>query len=151
MGTGLAVAGLVASIVGTGASMKEASKTRSRKRAQNERIKATNASKAATERRRAFREERVRRSQLMAEAEAGGFAGSSTELSGVALSGTRADESAARVSGALETTNAISAGNQSIADSQARQQLFSNVSAIGSNVFQSAGGFETLDNAFSKE
>lgn len=144
MGTGLAVAGLIASLVGTGASIVQGQQTESRQKRQNERIKAINAAKAATAKRQLFREERVRRAQLAAQAEAAGIGVSSTAISGEALSGTLAAQKVGQVSSALSATNALSAGAQSIAESQQRQQLFSNVASIGSSVFQTAGGFGAL-------
>ena len=147
MGTGLAVAGLVASIVGTGASIVEGKKVRSGQKEQSRRVQATNAAKAATAKRQALREERVRRAQLASQAEAAGIGGSSTAISGEALSGTLASQKVGQVSSALETTNVLSAGNQSIAESQQRQQLFGNIAQIGLSVFQTAGGFGEGDSS----
>lgn len=148
MATGVAIAGLVVSIIGTGASMIQARETEQRQKKQNKRIKAMNAAKASTAKRKALREERVRRGQLIAQAEAGGFGGGSTALAGAGLSGTIASNRIGQISSALNTTNVLSAGSQSIADSQSRQQLFSSVSQIGSSVFQSAGGFESASKVF---
>ena len=148
MGTTLAVAGLISSIIGTGLSIKEGQKAEDRQKKQRKRVEATNAAKATAAKRRALREERVRRAQLAAQAESAGIGGSSTAISGEALSGTQASEKISDISSGLSTTNSLSAGAQSIADSQSRQQLFSNVASIGSSVFQSAGGLEAVDDLF---
>ena len=158
MGIGLAVAAQIAAVVGgvtavagTVASTVQGNKTRHRRKEQNRRVNATNAAKAANAKRQGLRAERVRRAQLLAQAEASGVGGSSTALSGESLSGTLASEKIGQVSSALSNTNALSAGNQSIADSQQRQQLFSNVAQIGSSVFSASGGFSAVDSLFSSE
>lgn len=145
MGETAAVIGLIVSLVGTTAGIVEGSKARTKSKRQRRRQEAINAAKEASERRKTLREERVRRGQLLAQAEAAGIGGSSTALSGEAISGTLAAERIGQTSAALESTNVLSSGSQSIASSQARSQLFGNVSQIGSSVFQSAGGFETLE------
>jgi hypothetical protein len=132
--------GAAAAVGGTVASQAEAGKTRRRQAEQNKKISATNAAKAVQARRQALREERVRRAQLMAQAEAAGFGGSSTAISGEALSGTIAAQQTSNVSSQLNTADALSAGSQAIADSQQRQQLFNSVASIGSSVFSSSGG-----------
>jgi hypothetical protein len=144
MGLPLAIASALASIVGTVSSIQQGKKARRAREAQNRKVKAINAAKASSARRRVLREQRVRRAQLAAQAEAGGFTGSSTAILGEGRSTALAASSASAISNSLETTNALSRGNQSIQDSIDRQQLFANLSAIGSTVFDQAGGFETL-------
>jgi hypothetical protein len=150
MGIELAVASLIVTVAGTAASQVQAHKTRGEQRAQNRRVNASNAAKAATAKRKALREERVRRAQLIAAAEATGASGSSTAIAGEGLSGTLASEKIGSISSALDNTNALSRGAQSIADSQGRQQLFSNVASIGSSVFSAAGGAGEIDKAINK-
>lgn len=145
MGVGLAVAGLIASVVGTASSIKEGKAVRRQQKKQAENVSAINSAKATAAKRQEFRAERVRRAQLAAQAEAAGVGGSSTAISGEGLSGTLASQSVGSISSALDNTNAISAGSQAIADSQARKQLFGNVASIGSSVFSSAGGFSAFD------
>lgn len=140
--------GAIAAVGGTVASQVQASETRGRQKEQNRKTMAVNAAKATQAKRQSLREERVRRAQLMAQAEAAGIGGSSTEISGTALSGTQAAQQTAGVSSALASTNALSAGAQGIAESQQREQLFSNVAAIGSSVFQSSGGLDSMGSLF---
>ena len=147
MGTELAVAGLISSIVGTASSVQQGRKTAKRQKRQGELVGAQNAAKATAEKRQAFRAERVRRAQLAAQAEAAGIGGSSTALAGESLSGTIASQKVGSISSALDNTNVFSAGNQAIADSQSRQQLFGNVASIGSSVFTAADGFGAIDKA----
>lgn len=129
------IVGAVTAVAGTVASISQGRRATRRQEAQNRRIKATNAAKATASRRRALREGRVRRAQLQAQAEAGGFSGSSTALAGLGLSATRTAEQFSTISGSLSNTNAISEGQQSIVDAQERQQLFSNVASIATSVF----------------
>lgn len=145
MGIGLAIASLVVSVGGAVAQNVQANKAAGRQRAQNRKVSASNAAKATVARRKAFREERVRRAQLLAQAEGAGVSGSSTALSGEGLSNVLASEKAGTISSALDNTNILSAGNQSIADARQREQLFSNVSSIGSSVFSAAGGAGEID------
>ena len=142
----LAIVGLVAGLVGTGASITEGTKARREQRRRNEKIAAQNAAKEAAARRRALREERVRRARLVAEAELTGAAGGSTALAGVGLSGTLAAEKASAIGGGAAAAESFSASESAIAKAQTRQQLFSNVAQIGTSVFQSASGFEAIDN-----
>jgi hypothetical protein len=148
MGAGLAVASLVSRVVATGVSMKEQSDARGEQRKQKGRVEAQNAAKAAVERRQALRAERVRRAQLTAQAEAGGFGDSSTAILGEQRVGGMAAEQTAQVSGALAATNALSGGNQAIADAQGRAQLFSNISSLSSSVFSASGGFGAAASLF---
>lgn len=145
MGIGLAIASLLVAVGGAVAQNVQANKTREEQRQQNRKISATNSAKATVARRRALREERVRRAQLVSQAEAGGVGGSSTAISGEALSGTLAAGTIGSIGSSLSATNSLSAGNQSIADSRQREQLFSNVSAIGSSVFSAGGGAGQID------
>ena len=144
MGVALGVASLIASVVGTASSIQQGKKTAEAQEKQRKRVNATNAAKAANAKRQELRAERVRRAQLIAQAEDSGVGDSSTALSGEALSGTLAGQKIGQVSSALDNANALSAGAQSIADSQQRQQLFSNVASIGSSVFSAAGGFSAF-------
>ena len=148
VGAVAAIVGAVAAVGGAVASQVQAGKTASEQKRQNRRINATNAAKAIQAKRQTLREERVRRAQLMAQAEAAGISGSSTAISGEALVGTNAAQQVGQISSSLDNTNALSAGNQSIAESQQREQLFSAVSSIGSSVFSSTGGAEQLDTLF---
>jgi hypothetical protein len=141
----LAVAGLIASVAGTAASIEEGKTTQRRQKKQAENVSATNSAKATAAKRQEFRAERVRRAQLTAQAEASGASGSSTAIAGEGLSGTLAAQKVGSISSALDNTNVISAGSQAIADSQARKNLFGNVASIGSSVFSSAGGFSAFD------
>jgi len=145
---GLAL-GIIA-VISTVASQVQAHKTAGEQKKQNRRVQASNAAKAATAKRQALREERVRRAQLLAQAEAAGVGESSTAISGEAFSGTKAAERIGQVSSALDTANVLSAGAQSIAESQQRQQLFSNVAAIGSSLFSSTGGPAALEEFINK-
>jgi len=150
MGIGLVIASLVVAIAGTVASNVQANKTRGEQREQNRKVSASNAAKAALAKRKALREERVRRAQLSAQAEAGGVGGSSTAISGEAMSGTIAAGTIGSISSGLDTANALSASSQRIADSQQRGQLFSNVASVGSSVFSSIGGAGQIDNFINK-
>jgi len=145
MGVELAVASLVVAVVGTAASIKQGQDAAEEQGKQRRRVNATNAAKASNAKRQTLRQERVRRAQLLAQAEASGVGDSSTALSGESLSGTLAGDKIGQTSSALATSNVLSAGSQSIADSQQRQRLFSNVAQIGSSVFSSAGGFSAFD------
>lgn len=138
------IIGAATAVAGTVSSISQGKKARRRQAQQNERIKATNAAKAANARRRSAREARVRQAQLQAQAEAGGFAGSSTAISGEGQVSNIQASQASNISNAQATTNAMSAGNQAIQDSRDRQQLFSNISSIGSTVFSQGGGFDNL-------
>lgn len=140
----------VAVVGGAVATNVQGNKAAGRQRAQNRRVQASNAAKAATAKRQTLRAERVRRAQLLAQAEAAGVGESSTAISGEALSGTLAGERIGQISSALDTANVLSAGSQSIADARQRQQLFSNVSAIGSSVFSSVGGPAALEGLINK-
>jgi len=148
MGIGLAIASLVVAVGGTVAQTVQARQTASRQKRQNKKISASNAAKATIARRKALREERVRRGQLLAQAEAGGFGGSSTAIAGEGISGTIAAEQIGSIGSALDTTNALSRGSQSIADSRSREQLFSNVSSIGSSIFSAGGGAGEIEKFF---
>jgi hypothetical protein len=148
MGAELALAGLVTSLVGAGASITEAGKTRKAQQAQAERVSAQNAAQEAASRRKTLREERVRRAQITAEADILGITGSSSVIAAEGRSGGIASESIGQTAGNLSATNALSAGSQAIASSQARQQLFSSVSSIGSSVFSAAGGSEKIEGLF---
>jgi len=138
------IIGAVTAVAGTVSSIQQGKKARRARQAQNRKIKAVNQAKAASARRRALRAERVRTAQLAAQAEAGGFAGSSTAISGEGMSKHITATQASQVSNSLETTNALSRGNQSIQDATDRQQLFANIASIGSTVFSTGGGFENL-------
>ncbi len=150
MGIGLAIASLVVAVGGAVAANVQANKARHEQQRQNKKISATNAAKATIAKRKALREERVRRAQLLAQAEQGGFGASSTAISGEALSGTIAAGTIGAVSSSLSATNSISKSSQSIADAQSRQQLFSNVSSIGMSVFSAGGGASAIDSFTSK-
>lgn len=150
MGLELMVVSAIASVGGTVAAVVQGGKVAAQQREQNKRIQASNAAKAARSKRQALREERVRRAQLLAQAEAAGIGESATAISGEALAGTQAAERIGQISSALDTANVLSAGSQSIADAQQRQQLFSNVSAIGASVFSSVGGPEALEEFINK-
>jgi hypothetical protein len=131
----------VAAVAGTVSSIQQGKKARRAREAQNRKVKAINAAKATAARRRAIREERVRSAQLRAQAEAGGFSGSSTALSGEGMSKSILASKASAISNSLETTNALGRGNQAIQDSTDRQQLYANIASIGTTVFSASGGF----------
>jgi hypothetical protein len=144
----LALAGLLTSVVGTGASIAQGQKAQGEQRKQAARVSAQNAAAEAASRRKALREERIRRAQLLSQAGALGIEGSSTEAAGVARSGGIASESISQTSGALAATNSLSAGNQALQGAQARQQLFGNVASIGTSVFDSSGGIDKVEGLF---
>ena len=138
------IIGAVAAVGGTIASIQQGKQARRKRVAQNRKIRAINQAKAASARRRALREERVRSAQLAAQAEAGGFSGSSTAILGQGMSKSITASKASQISNSLETTNVLSRGNQAIQDATDRQQLFANIASIGQSVFSSAGGFSNL-------
>jgi len=138
------IVGAVTAVAGTVSSIQQGRQARRAREAQNRKVKATNQAKAVAARRRLAREERVRSAQLAAQAEAGGFVGSSTAISGEGLSSTLAATKASEISSSLATTNALSRGNQVVQDATDRQQLFANIASIGQSVFSTAGGFENL-------
>ena len=148
MGIGLAIASLVVAVAGTVASNVQANKTRGEQRAHNKKIQASNAAKATVARRKALREERVRRAQLASQAEQGGFGGSSTAIAGEALSGTIVGGTIGQINSSLSATNSLSKSSQSIAESRQREQLFSNVASIGSSVFSAGGGTGEIEGLF---
>jgi hypothetical protein len=136
--TAIQIIGAATAVVGTISSISQGKKARRAQKAQNRRIRATNQAKAVTARRRAAREARVRQGQLAAQAEQGGFSGSSTAISGEGMTSTIQATQASNISNAQENTNAMSRGNQSIQDSSDRQQLFSSIASIGTSVFGEA-------------
>jgi hypothetical protein len=133
------IIGAVVAVAGTVSSIQQGKKARRAREAQNRKVKAVNQAKAASARRRALREERVRRAQLASQAEAGGFTGSSTALSGEGMSKSITASKASEISNSLETTNALGRGQQAIQDSTDRQQLYANIASIGQTVFNTAG------------
>jgi hypothetical protein len=133
------IIGAVTAVAGTALSIKQGNASRRAQKAQNRKIKAVNAAKASSARRKAIRAERVRSAQLAAQAEAGGFTGSSTAILGEGRSTGITATTASQISNSLTTSNALSRGSQAIQDSNDRQQLFSNIAAIGATVFSAAG------------
>jgi hypothetical protein len=137
------IIGAIAAVGGTISSIQQGKKARRAREAQNRKVKAINQAKAAAARRRAQREERVRSAQLAAQAEAGGFSGSSTALLGQGMSKSITASKASQISNALETTNALSRGNQAVQDATDRQQLFANIASIGQSVFSVASNMSS--------
>lgn len=137
MGPVFAVIGAVASVAGTAiaySSQKKASRTAQRQQ----------ELQTARERRQAIREAQIRRAQTAAAASAQGATGSSSVSGGMSSLGSQ-------LGSGLGFSTAMSAMSSDINRYNQRAQTWSAIAGIGSNMFQSAGGFETLFSTFGKK
>lgn len=100
--------------------------------------KNQNAAAEVANRRKSLREERIRRAQILSQAETLGVSGSSTAISAEGMSGAIAGDALSSSGAKVSNINASYDANQAIADAQARQQYFSNIGAVSGKII-SAG------------
>lgn len=112
---------------------------------------AQQGQQAAQERRQQIREERIKRASILNSSENSGASGSSGEMGatgGMAtqLGANLGANGSSILAGQQITGFAQSSANnmQSAASSQGRAQMFGQVAGIGSSMFGSAGGWQTI-------
>lgn len=118
---------------------------------------AQNSFQQAQEQRQQIREERVRRAQILQSAENSGAAGSSGSLGAVGGLSTNLSTNVGANRSAANTGQMITGFRQASADFQTDARRFGNrantagqISGLGMNAFNAAGGFGTLFKAGSR-
>lgn len=116
---------------------------------------AAGAAQAAQEQRQQVREERIRRSQILNQAAATGTSGSSSEAGAVGALSTNLSSNIGTNRAAINSGQLITGFNQSAANYNTaaqnrmnRANMWEGIGAQGFNLFQSAGGFKTLNTMF---
>lgn len=112
---------------------------------------AINQQQAMQERRQQIREERVRRAQIMNQSALGGVSGSSGEMGATSALSTGFGANIGFNQSMQAHGQAIGGFQQRAADFQSQAQssmnsasMWGNIGSLGMNVFQSAGGFNTM-------
>lgn len=154
----VAIAGLALAAGGMAMSYSEQRRAKSRQEkaareaemAQREQS-AQNASERAAEQRQQFRQERIRRGQILQAAENTGTAGSSSEMGALSSLSTQLADNTGRNTAAYQRGQRISMFNQNAANYEGqartatgRAQMFGQLSSIGQSVYGAAGGMKSI-------
>lgn len=139
------------------AAQQNARRSANEQRKSQEEVRAQNMQRAADERRQQAREERVRRARIEQSAENSGTSGSSGELGALGALSTNFSVNQGTNIGAQASAqrqsifNTAAAGYQSAAQqNQFNSQVWGQVSSFGGSIFQQAGGFNTLQQAYKR-
>jgi hypothetical protein len=141
MATGIAI---VASVVAVAATVESISQQKKAAKAQQEAAAeqtAISTKEARDKRQQAAREARIKRAQIVQQAENQGIAGGTTELG--ATSAVAAGQSREAGEQAFETTAAegLAKTQQQIADASSKAATAAAVGNLSSSIFSAAGGF----------
>lgn len=113
--------------------------------------RASNAAQAAQERRQQIREERVRRARILQAGENTGTGGSTLEAGALGSLSTTLSGNLGFSAGARMRADNLSIFGQQAADANYRGQRADSLFSLSSNLFQGAGGFNTIGNIFKTE
>jgi len=144
MCTGVEIALIAAAVGGTAAGMEESRKSASQQKDANE--QQMNAQKAADAdmRRQKFREERVKRAQILQFAEGTGASASSGVEGATSSLGTQVGSSVAFQFGQQQAAQDIGAKRQDAADSAFKSQLFGTVGNLATSAFTQTDTFKSI-------
>jgi len=106
--------------------------------------KASNAARAAEERRSQIREERVRRARILQSSEGTGTTGSSGEFGALGVLGTNLGTNLGSNAGRIATGDRISGYAQDVANASAEAQSMDKLFNLSASIFSNSGGFNTI-------
>lgn len=138
----MSVVAAVTAVVGLGVSISAQAK---QERLQEEAREVTSAAQKiedAAKLRKQAREARVQRSRILQASEAAG--GGSRESGAVSSLSTQLGEQQSRVVGQQQTSEALGGINQEIASAQTTKAIGQTAQQIGTQAFQTTGGFDNL-------
>ena len=144
----MSVAAAVVAVIGLGVSVKsQADASKARKEGQAIQS-AAQLNEDVAARRRAAREERIRRAQVMQAAENTGAGGSSKEIGAISSISQQTAAGISRQSGQQATAQGLGQVNQNLADAQTTQAIGGAMQQISGLIFSETGGWESASDAF---
>lgn len=140
----MSVASAIIAVVGIGVSAKGQSDARKAQKEGQAVQSASQINQDAAAKRRAAREERIRRAQILQASENTGAGGSSKEVGAISNLAQQSAANLSTVSGQQLAAQGISQANQNVADARTLSSFGQALTNVGKQGFEASGGFDNL-------